>query len=225
MMFSSDNWSNNMPRFISKVNEADPFDSRLRVRGGASGRNFYIDGRSHGYLSGDQACIEMTANAYAVLIEFSFQWNPSLTSLGIRLRERHDMPDPEDNRFGGYNVLMSRTDLAFYRENYHDNYTDLTPASAALGYTIDDTTLNHCRVWVYDNAAHTETTIKCALDVGFGYVVKGTAVDTAPTAAMLDSKLYTGKSNAWIRVLGTDPRDVLIRDIRIIDLKVNYTET
>lgn len=214
-----------MPRFLTKVNEADPFDSRLWVRGGGSGRQLYIDGKANGYLSGDQALIEMRANAYAVLIEFSFKWNASLAGLGVRLRERHYFPDPEANRFGGYNVLIGDDTLYFYREDYHDVYTNLNPANAALGYTLDNTTLHHARVWVYDNAGHTQTTIKCSIDRGFGYEVKGTAVDASPTAAMLDPKLYTGDSNAWLKIIGTDPRDVLLRDIRVIDLRVDYTET
>lgn len=225
MTWDSSLWNNGQARFISLDNQVDPYDNRMYVAGGSGGRNFYIDGKGHGYLSGNQARLKIRSCTYATELYLSFVWNSSLTSLSLRFRDRHNMPDPTTNRFGGYAIVIQSTQLEFFRENYHDNNTDLSPATAALGYTLTTGNIYHVRARCYDNAAHTNVILRCQIDNGSGYVTKGTATDSTPSAYMIDSDLYNDNSNTYIRVNGTSVKDVELRDVRVYNLKDNYTET
>jgi hypothetical protein len=227
MVFNSQNkWENGHARFISKDGETDPYDpTMLSVHGGSGGRQFYINGKGAGFLSGDQARLRVKASAYSSQIELTVLWNSTLSSMSLRFRERHNYPAPDANKFGGYAIVLEPTQLKFYRETVHETYADLSPATASLPFTFTSGNAYHIKARCYDNAAHTAVNLKCDIDSGSGYVQRGAATDASPTAAMLNSALYHTESNVWIRVNGASVKDVQMRDLRVFDLRDGYTET
>lgn|SRR5215212_4892159 len=224
---SSQYWQNGQNRFISKDGETDPYDQRFSISGGGTGRQFYINGKGSGFISGNQARARIKSSAYSTQIELTVLWNSSIGSMSLRFRDRHNMASPDANKFGGYIVVIdtSGNTLRFYRETYHDTNVDLTPATDALPFTLTAGNVYHIKARCYDNAAHTNVILKCEIDSGAGYVLEGTATDTTPTTAALNSVLFNTESFNMIRVNGTSVKDVELRDVRILDLRDNYTET
>jgi hypothetical protein len=100
-------WNNGRKRTMTSAHEFDPDSKNVEVAAGSS-RKFEVFGDGTAKITGDRARIYVHVNNYNAQMEILYIPNPSLdNTLSLRLRSRHNEPDPPENRFGGYGVAVS----------------------------------------------------------------------------------------------------------------------
>ena len=217
-------WNNGRKRTITSANEFDPYSKNVEVAAGSS-RKFEVSGDGTAKISGDRARIYIHVNNYNAQMEISYIPNPSLdNTLSLRLRSRHNEPDPPENRFGGYGVTVALDKVEAAREEYHNVHTSFPdfklPRKMEYGkiYTL--------RYSVHDTAdgKQVEMWLEIDYDNNGNFIEVGRWKDPKPLPYMLDKALYLKKSYAWVRVNGqnTDeeegPKDVEIKKLIIRSL-------
>lgn len=206
-------WKNGINRTLLYNNEIDPYDKRLRVVGG-SGRKFFCDGQGNGYLSGSQARINILASHFNGKLQGTFKLNSTISSFEQRLRSRHYMPGDVENRFGGYGVAISLTQAVFVRETYHDSYT--TIATVSLSTQLVNGTEYPMEFSVVEDGLTVDLELK--IDYGSGLTSVATGTDSDPPDYAETPELYEQRSYAWIRTNGTEPLDLKMREVKVINI-------
>jgi hypothetical protein len=184
--------------------------------GEAELRKFEIKGDGRAFLSGPRSRIYIHAHNYNAIMTVKYVPNSTLDdNLSLKLRSRHNEPDPQENRFGGYQLMISPNEMKAQRELYHNEYENLDrskPLSKSLQngkeytvrFTCKDTTdkkVNLIGEIDYENNGNfTEV-----LDIK----------DESPKDYMLDRQLYEKKSYVWVRVNGDSPKNVELKDVTI----------
>lgn len=225
-LWRSTSWSNGHARMLDKPHEFDPDDKMLENSGG-NPRYTKIDGKGSAFITGDRNRFFVWASNYNAQMEISYIPNPSLdNTLSLRLRSRHNEPDPPENRFGGYGVAVSLDEGKPGREEYHNEHTSFPdfklPRKMEYGkmYTL--------RYSVHDTAdgKQVEMWLEIDYDNNGNFIEVGRWKDPKPLPYMLDKALYLKKSYVWVRVNGqhTDdeeeegPKDVEIKKLIIRSL-------
>jgi hypothetical protein len=217
-------WNNGRKRTITGANELDPDSKDVEVAAGSS-RKFEVVGDGTAKITGDRARIYVHVNNYNAQMEISYIPNPSLdNTLSLRLRSRHNEPDPPENRFGGYGVTVSLDKGEPAREEYHNVHTSFPdfklPRKMEYGkmYTL--------RYSVHDTAdgKQVEMWLEIDYDNNGNFIEVGRWKDPKPLPYMLDKALYLKKSYVWVRVNGQHtgeeegPKDVEIKKLIIRSL-------
>jgi hypothetical protein len=216
-------WNNGRKRTITGAHEFDPDSKNVEVAAGSS-RMFEVFGDGTAKITGDRARIYVHVNNYNAQMEISYIPNPSIDTLSLRLRSRHNEPDPPENRFGGYGVGVSLDEVEPGREDYHNKHTSFPdfklPRKMEYGkmYTL--------RYSVHDTAdgKQVQMSLEIDYDNNGNFIEVGRWKDPKPLPYMLDKALYLKKSYVWVRVNGqyTDeeegPIDVEIKKLIIRSL-------
>jgi hypothetical protein len=227
VMWDSDtngHWNNGKNRVITSSHQFDPDDKKTEVSAG-SNRRFEVRGDGTALLSGDRARIYIHVNNYNAQMEISYIPNPSLdNTLSLRLRSRHNEPDPHDNRFGGYGVTVSLDEGEPAREEYHNEHTSFPDFK--LPRKMDYGKMYTLRYSVHDTAdgKQVEMWLEIDYDNKGKFIEVGRWKDPKPLPYMLDKALYLKKSYVWVRVNGQHtgeeegPKDVEIKKLIIRSL-------
>jgi hypothetical protein len=222
-LWRSTSWSNGHARFLDKPHQFDPDDKMLENSGG-SPRYTRIDGKGSAFITGDRNRFFVWTPNYNAQMEISYIPNPSLdNTLSLRLRSRHNEPDPHENRFGGYGVRVSLDKGDPAREEYHNEHTNFPdfklPRKMEYGkmYTL--------RYSVHDTADGKQVEMWLEIDYENNgkFIEVGRWKDPKPLPYMLDKALYLKKSFVWVRVnsqhTGEEgPKDVEIKKLIIRSL-------
>jgi hypothetical protein len=217
-------WNNGRKRTITSANEFDPDSMDVEVAAGSS-RKFEVLGDGTAKITGDRARIYVHVKNYNAQMEISYIPNPTLdNTLSLRLRSRHNEPDPPENRFGGYGVTVSLDKGEPAREEHHNEHTSFPdfklPRKMQYGnmYTL--------RYSVHDTAdsKQVEMWLEIDYDNNGNFIEVGRWKDPKPLPYMLDKALYLKKSYVWVRVNGLQideedgPKDVEIKKLIIRSL-------
>lgn len=230
LVWDSRTWYNGQQRNLIKDGEVDPYDpSRFSIHSGALGRRVFIDGNANLYQSGHKTRLDIITGAYNVKLSTFLTFNPTLNAVSFRLRSRRKEPAvPDDtNRFGGYVATLYRDKIEWRKENYKNNYTNMSPASSTSYFTSNNIVDNkefEIVIFLFENLELGDDHIlKVGIDQfdGFGMREVDSAVDTTPSAHILDKELYHELSYTSITILGDtgiQPYDVKFRDLKIYDI-------
>lgn len=223
-LWRSTSWSNGHARMLDKSHQFDPDDKTLENLGG-SPRYTKIDGKGSAFITGDRNRFFVWTPNYNAQMEISFIPNPSLdNTLSLRLRSRHNEPDPHENRFGGYGVAISLDEGNPGREEYHNKHTSFPDFK--LPHKMQYGKMYTLRYSVHDTAdgKQVEMWLEIDYDNNGNFIEVGRWKDPKPLPYMLDKALYLKKSFIWVRVnsqhTGEEgPKDVEIKKliIRLLD--------
>jgi hypothetical protein len=214
-------WDNGKNRVITSTHEFDPYDKTTEVAAGSE-RRFEVRGDGTALLSGDRARIYIHVNNYNAQMEISYIPNPSLDTLSLRLRSRHNEPDPPENRFGGYGVSVSLDEAEPSREEYHNVHTSFPDLK--LPHKMQNGKMYTLRYSVHDTAdgKQVEMWLEIDYDNNGNFIEIGRWKDPKPLPYMLDKELYLKKSYVWVRVNAQHeeegPKDVEIKKLIIRSL-------
>jgi hypothetical protein len=218
-------WNNGRKRTITSANEFDPDCKDVEVAAGSS-RKFEVFGDGTAKITGDRARIYVHVKNYNAQMEISFIPNPSLdNTLSLRLRSRHNEPDPHENRFGGYGVAISLDEGKPGREEYHNKHTSFPDFK--LPHKMQYGKMYTLRYSVHDTAdgKQVEMWLEIDYDNNGNFIEVGRWKDPKPLPYMLDKALYLKKSYVWVRVnsqhTGEEeegPKDVEIKKLVIRSL-------
>jgi hypothetical protein len=218
-------WNNGRKRTITGANEFDPDCKDVEVAAGSS-RKFEVFGDGTAKITGDRARIYVHVKNYNAQMEISFIPNPSLdNTLSLRLRSRHNEPDPHENRFGGYGVAISLDEAKPGREEYHNKHTSFPDFK--LPHKMQYGKMYTLRYSVHDTAdgKQVEMWLEIDYDNNGNFIEVGRWKDPKPLPYMLDKALYLKKSYVWVRVNGQHtgeeeegPKDVEIKKLVIKSL-------
>jgi hypothetical protein len=217
-------WNNGRKRTMTSAHEFDPDSKNVEIAAGSS-RKFEVFGDGIAKITGDRARIYVHVNNYNAQMEISYIPNPSLdNTLSLRLRSRHNEPDPPENRFGGYGVAVSLDEGKPGREEYHNEHTSFPDFK--LPYKMEYGKMYTLRYSVHDTAdgKQVEMWLEIDYDNNGNFIEVGRWKDPKPLPYMLDKALYLNKSYVWVRVNSqhTDeeegPKDVEIKKLIIRSL-------
>jgi hypothetical protein len=216
-------WNNGRKRTITSANEFDPDCKDVEVAAGSS-RKFEVFGDGTAKITGDRARIYVHVKNYNAQMEISYIPNPSLDdTLSLRLRSRHNEPDPHENRFGGYGVAVSLDEAKPGREEYHNKHTSFPDFK--LPRKMENGKMYTLRYSVHDTAdrKQVEMWLEIDYDNNGNFIEVGRWKDPKPLPYMLDKALYLKKSYVWVRVNGQHtgeegPKDVEIKKLIIRSL-------
>jgi hypothetical protein len=217
-------WNNGRKRTMTSAHEFDPDSKNVEVAAGSS-RKFEVFGDGMAKITGDRARIYVHVNNYNAQMEISYIPNPSLdNTLSLRLRSRHNEPDPPENRFGGYGVAVSLDEGKPGREEYHNEHTSFPDFK--LPYKMQYGKMYTLRYSVHDTADGKQVEMWLEIDYenNGNFIEVGRWKDPKPLPYMLDKELYLKKSYVWVRVnsqhTGEEegPKDVEIKKLIIRSL-------
>jgi hypothetical protein len=214
--WTSELWNNGKPRTITKHHEFDLLDPKLEVAAGESAlRKFEIKGDGRAFLSGPRSRIYIHAHNYNATMTVKYVPNPTLNDdLSLKMRSRHNEPDPHENRFGGYQLMVRLDSVKTQRELYHNEYENL--GSKTLSRKLENGKQYTVRFTCKDT---TDKKVKLIAEIDYENNGNFTKVldikDNSPKAYMLDKQLYEKKSYVWVRVNGDAPKDVELKNVTI----------
>jgi hypothetical protein len=228
LLYDSGVFANGQQRNLILNNEVDPYDKRVSIHSGAIGRRVFIDGNGNLYQSGHKTRIDIVTRAYNSKLSLYLTFNPTLHAISFRLRSRRkELAVPDDtNRFGGYVATLYRDKIEWRKENFKNNYTNLSPATSTTyftSYNIENYKPIEVNVILFENLElGDDHVMKMGIDKfdGHGMRTAGKAVDTTPATHIKDKILYHELSYTSITVLGNSaqPYDVKMSNIQIFDI-------
>lgn len=216
-------WNNGNSRVITSAHQFDPDDPTTEVAAG-SDRRFEVKGDGTALLSGARARIYTHVNNYNAEMEITYIPNSSLDNLSLRLRSRHNEPDPTSNRFGGYGCTIHPNDnnIEYAREDYHNVHTDPPNASYSFpsGKSMQNGKIYTVRFRISDVGSPPKPKYECWIkfdgDNDFTFI--GSTSDPSPLSYMIDPSRYLGsgdKSYVWVRTNGSSPENVELKRLII----------
>lgn len=190
-------------------------DKTIALAAGGDSRKLEITGDGKALLSGNMARIYIFQNNYNGVLELKYIPKEGMDDLSLKLRSRHQEADPPENRFGGYGLSFFLTEAKYKRENYHNEHEKgeiqalPKPLENGKEYGVRFTCSGDNEVKIIGEIDYND---------GKGFIKVAEFSDKAPLPYMKNKALYDKKSYAWIRVNGSDPKEIQIRDVVIKQL-------
>jgi hypothetical protein len=211
----SEKWNNGHPRTLTghgPDNGRDPDDDKIFSAAGED-RKVTIDGQGHCNISGDRVRIYALYNNYdsvlSLTLKPNFEEDDDDADCSLKLRSRHQESNPKKNRFGGYGLSISLSEVKCKRENFHNNHTTL--GSKDLSESLQNDREYGVRFTCKD--AGSKVNLMGEIDYGNGFIKVLNVDDNNPKDYMVDRQLYDDKSYLWIRNNGMG--DITVKDVKL----------